>query len=462
MKKDIKLPALRRVDAATAKKIHELYPADWDMDAVFRQSYRKYQQQCGMADSEGMHDSQTGTTRQRKIRLHINRYVTAACLVLTAGIAGVIGYMRLSAAEPPAIMPGDSVASTTPLHEVLPDVTASDTEALMTDTLSGVTAGRHGTVTTTTVVQEGSDASQNDSTPSESDVHADDTGPAVQPTEVDAGTTVPKSSDTTAKNQHTTATTVGTTAKNTTVLPARTTAGTTTAPKSTTAPRTTSAPKSTTTARRTTSAPAMTATTAMTTRSTTRTGMATTQPDWSYTTAQTAAGAPVQTTEQAGCDPTVPVDPNPPSEGGIDPNNEEYGFYIYPYPDNPDQEYILGYHFEDPQYYYYPYFRVDAQGYASTVIYPNGNPDDRSFIENTETGGRAYVDFYSGDSFEAVFSHKNDRLSETQVNGTLAYYVRRENTVFLYWFDGRYLCALYTDPANFEDLMMIAEHMLTH
>ena len=42
MKRKHDLHVLRQADAATAQKIAEQYPANWDMEHVFRRSYQKY------------------------------------------------------------------------------------------------------------------------------------------------------------------------------------------------------------------------------------------------------------------------------------------------------------------------------------------------------------------------------------------------------------------------------------
>lgn len=445
MKKDIKLPSLRRVDAATAKKIQELYPADWDMDAVFRKSYQKYQQ-SGAAGSEGMYGSQTDTTRQKKIHLHINRYVTAACLLLTAGIAGFVGYMQLSVAEPPVILPDDPAATTAPLLEVLPDDTTADTDAEMTDTLSEADHGTHDTTETQTVQQAGSDAQHTASSPSETEAGAEETEQDAPPqTDDNAAVTTSKQSSTTSKNQHTTATTARTTS------PKITTAKTTTAPKSTT-----------TTGKRTTSPPMVTTTVDMTIPAGT-----TTAPNWAYTTNQTAAAEPVETTSatavEGGAVPPEGTDePSLPSTGEnpVDESNE-YGFSFHqsPYQNN---EYVISYRFEDTNHYYFPYFRVDLSGYDTTVIYPEDYGSSLSYVTNEETGARFYVDFFSGYEFSVTFSYTNSYCEEVYVGGEIAYLVTRDDVAELIWFDGRYVCTMYTAPENSGELIAIAEHMISH
>ena len=58
MKKREKIAALLRNHADTAKQITETYPADWDMDAVFRKSMQKYRQMQGNTEASGLPEQQ--------------------------------------------------------------------------------------------------------------------------------------------------------------------------------------------------------------------------------------------------------------------------------------------------------------------------------------------------------------------------------------------------------------------
>lgn len=121
MKVQKKLSALRNADAETAKKIASQYPPDWDMDAVFRKSYQKYQNLLG-------EDAPEEPVSKPVIRMHTSRLVTAACLLLTVGIAGVFGYIRHSMREPDTT-PEPTITATVPIEELRPDRTDSTAAA---------------------------------------------------------------------------------------------------------------------------------------------------------------------------------------------------------------------------------------------------------------------------------------------------------------------------------------------
>ena len=145
MKVQKKLSALRNADAETAKKIASQYPPDWDMDAVFRKSYEKYQNLLG-------EDVPEEPVSKPVIRMHTNRLVTAACLLLTVGIAGVFGYIHYSMREPD-VKPEPTVTATVPIEELRPDRTDSTAAAIVT-TITATDAAPQTSVTALTQTAE--------------------------------------------------------------------------------------------------------------------------------------------------------------------------------------------------------------------------------------------------------------------------------------------------------------------
>ena len=127
MKRNPDLHQLRNVDVKTAEKIAEQYPADWDMERVFRRSYRKYLSQLpeGTAENEGVQPDESDAMPAKKpIRMYVNRYATAACLVLTAGIAGIIGYGLISTSKQGMTFP----VQNSDQIEIVTETTAPHTE----------------------------------------------------------------------------------------------------------------------------------------------------------------------------------------------------------------------------------------------------------------------------------------------------------------------------------------------
>lgn len=122
-----KISALLHSDVQTADKITEMYPADWNMDAVFRKSYRKFREQAaGTGRIPTVSGPQSTVPQHRSIIFHANKWVTAACLILTAGIAGGVAWMQLAVSEPPRTVPPESAYTTAPIEEILPEHTESD------------------------------------------------------------------------------------------------------------------------------------------------------------------------------------------------------------------------------------------------------------------------------------------------------------------------------------------------
>jgi cytoskeletal protein RodZ len=141
MKRKHDLHVLRQADAATAQKIAEQYPADWDMEHVFRRSYQKYLAASPEKASEtagtaaDAPDFQAVYQPKKSIRMYTSRYATAACLVLTAGIAGLVGYGLLSASKQNLAQP----VQTSDDLAIVVETTASQTEITQANVIGTVT-----------------------------------------------------------------------------------------------------------------------------------------------------------------------------------------------------------------------------------------------------------------------------------------------------------------------------------
>ena len=141
MKRKHDLHVLRQADAATAKKIAEQYPADWDMEHVFRRSYQKYlaarpeqaAENAGIAANEP--DFEDTVQPKKPIRMYASRYATAACLVLTAGIAGLVGYGLLSASKQNLAQPVQTLDEL----EIIVETTAPQVETARATVIETVT-----------------------------------------------------------------------------------------------------------------------------------------------------------------------------------------------------------------------------------------------------------------------------------------------------------------------------------
>lgn len=465
-----KLSALRRADAETEKKIQELYPADWDMEKIFQKSYKKYQQQVhsDKVDAAGENGSQTGENRRRKIQIHINRYVTAACLILTAGIAGAVGYMQLSMQKPSVIMPPEPAETTFALHEVQPD--ASQTAPLLTspapeqsddyfvESRPAANTEPNKTTVTMTVSDRAGTEKQNTQSPSGTDAAvkpADGTEPpsASEVTVNAAKTTVPKTHTTAAPK--TTAKTKATTAKTTTAKTKTTTAKATTAPVKHTTAKATTAPVKHTTARPTTAAAKHT----------------TTRPSTAASPQQTMTSLPLQTAAQSpwNTEPTPvqtkPVGEPPENPGGElpstgekgEPNEHPAGFELTENPDSPDTEKILRYWFASDYKYPNPTFEVDSDEYT---VYAD-DPSDYHIIHNA-SGTVINAAFYSGETFQTVVDTIWGSVSEVRVQTRQSYFVWTPDYAALYWFDGTYLCEIRTDNQHISELYYISERLYTN
>ncbi|GEM_PF-3955396 len=414
MKDQDRMNPLRRVDDATAKQISEQYPADWDMDAVFRESMRKYRQmQSG--------DAEPFTAKpERSIHMHINRWVTAACLLLTAGIAGAVGYMQLSAAKPDVLSPESAdTAVTVVTEQTLP---ASEPVTTAAYTLSLSAAG-----TTAPASAE----------PSAQTVTVTAAAPSPSGTTA-AGETSAKPAQTDAAQQPA-ADTVTVAPKQTTAQPRR---QTTAAPKQTTAVRATELPATETQSIDETRPPHENA----------------------------EDPAPVMPAEPTGEDSP---DESERESAGTAPKGDAAA------DDAPESERTKGelriifddsrsttqffteYLFEDTTPYPMPEFSVALDGYTAVSESENGYKYMNKIT--APDGSEYYPYFSSGVSTWQIHSRASfPRYEETAVSGSRAYMLYGPKATELIWFDGRYVVSMHTNSGTAEELLKIAEALITH
>ena len=411
MKDQDRMNPLRRVDDATAKQISEQYPADWDMDAVFRESMRKYRQmQSG--------DPVPFTAKpERRIHMHINRWVTAACLLLTAGIAGAVGYMQLSAAKPDVLSPESADTAVTAVTEQ----TLPASEPVTTDayTLSLSAAG-----TTAPASAE----------PSAQTVTVTAAAPSPSGTTA-ARETSAKPAQTDAAQQPAADTVTGA-PKQTTAQPQR---QTTAAPKQTTAVRATELPATETQSIDETRPPHENA----------------------------ADPVPVMPAEPTGVDEPQQGDAVSAPEAGEQENassesERTKGELRIIFDDSRSTtQFFTEYLFEDTTPYPMPEFSVALDGYTAVSESKNGY----KFLNRITApdGSEYYPYFSSGVSTWQIHSRASfPRYEETAVSGSRAYMLYGPKATELIWFDGRYVVSMHTNSGTAEELMKIAEALITH
>lgn len=411
MKDQDRMNPLRRVDDATAKQISEQYPADWDMDAVFRESMRKYRQmQSG--------DAEPFTAKpERRIHMHINRWVTAACLLLTAGIAGAVGYMQLSAAKPDVLSPESADTAVTAVTEQTLPASEPVTTAAYTLSLSAV-----GTTAPASAEPSAQTVTVTAAAPSPS------------------GTTAAR--ETSAKPAHTDAAqqpaadTVTGAPKQTTAKPQR---QTTAAPKQTTAVRATELPATETQSIDETRPPHENA----------------------------ADPVPVMPAEPTGVDEPQQGDAVSAPEAGEQENassgsERTKGELRIIFDDSRSTtQFFTEYLFEDTTPYPMPEFSVALDGYTAVSESENGY----KFLNKITApdGSEYYPYFSSGVSTWQIHSRASfPRYEETAVRGSRAYMLYGPKATELIWFDGRYVVQMHTNSGTAEELLKIAEALITH
>lgn len=451
MERKKSLSALLRSDAQTAKNITEMYPADWNMDAVYQKAYRTYREQAARTAAAPTPTARQNMPLHQKMTLRANRWITAACLMLTVGIAGGVAWMQMSVSEPPRTPPNESSAVTVPIEEILPEHTSLPDAEQATQTVTAA----HSTAPA----------------PSETRTETQTALPSPSgPTSVQQASDVPQTSadvPTEAETQPQPTAPQQTTSRQTAVQPTTTqpTTSKQTATQMTTTRQSTAQP---TTTRLTTTRPT---TTRLTTTQETATAATTVR-----TTTRPADTAPPQTTipdaeyQPPNGNQTPPTDPDPsvtepPLSSGDAPSGDA------PSVNAPrltvtdfGSEFSVAYDFEDQTVYPQPDFTVDLEGYTVTI-----NRTDYSFsnlITNDETGVSAWGSFCTGARWQSPFKYSLYSYQETTVkqNGEAspAVLITGDTNCFLIWFDGRYLCELGIKTEYKDELFRIAEAMITH
>lgn len=396
------ISALLRSDAQTTKKITEMYPADWNMDAVFRRSCRKLRHQTSdteavpkPAAAEILHNTAASVKRP----IYASRWLTTACLMLTIGIAGGTAWMLLTAPKLPETVQISSTADVFFVEKTQPEQNAAD---------SGDAGSQH--AHTTAVLPD-----------TGTSVHTQTTGstPSESASAQTQRTDMPQNAETAAES----------------------------------AQRTTSAPPHAESTAKSTQR-----TTAVTTHNKT-TALPRTETEQPVRTTVTTSPAPPGTeevTESCG-------DPEEPPNAGNSAVPSR--LQLVDDPEISETEFYIWYEFEDQTMYSSPDFTVDLEGYSVTIIRPNEYTVSNSIV-NEETGVHAWAEFHTGMRaqllrFRSVYSYQ-----KTSVRGqdgfSSAYLLTGARQSELIWFDGRYLCSLRTDTAYADELFRIAEAMITH
>ena len=377
MKIQKKLSALRRADAKTDEKIAKLYPAEWQSDAVFRKSWKKYLSQAGLPDIP----ADTAEPRpliRRTDRFRDTHWAAAACLLVTVGLTGVLGWKLMHRAETPPVIVQNS---TVPLDEI-----------------------------------ESADSAATDET--------EPRNTALPPQTTESTPSDPEASGTAVSGAVTTAASEE--------VPAATSAAADTAQTTVQTTRHSAAESS-------------------------RTAVSSVQepPPQTELIVSTEAEPPAETEE-----PGEQQEPPAETTTGGSQQTHTPGFQLVDDPERP--EIHLFYYFADTT----PYdtkidFSVTLPDYSVTIERPS-EYSYRNTIENTQTGVKTYVTFHSGVSCDAPFRRDAAEFRETTCRGGIAYLVQRPTALVLYWFDGRYLCSMHTNNGTEEDLLAVAEAMVTH
>ena len=341
--------------------------------------------------------------------------MTAACLVLTAGIAGTVGWIQLHVPEPESVLTQDT-ATTAAIEEIKPEtVTVAAAEA---EPFRETADAAPKQTKTQTVQTQAAEPQQTAPTPSgaESDAEQQPVKATQAQTEAKGG-----KADT----------------------------------------------------RQTEAKPALTAATPQTQKASQQTKPVTeTKAAASYQGTEPepkegdAAVQPVEETQAPGSSVKPPF------------NGEASGYFAYEtYYGNgyrlelvenekyADKEYYIRFLRDDPTYYpETEQFSVALDGYECTTEHPTPS-STRNSIVNEATGFSATVQFH-GAYYSWRIVHSNITTTATTLNiggeTVPALYLTRDNSEELIWFDGMYFCTLYCKPGFYEEMRAVAEAMQTH
>lgn len=420
-----KLSSLRRADAGTDQVIAEHYPANWDMDAVFRKAYKKYQSKVPY-EPEALPKMEEKQEKPRIFNIPLQRFVAAACLVLAVGIAGTFGIMKLSMREPDTMSPDETAVTTETTKSTLrvhgPAVTTVKTTA------------DDNRYTRTVYVPKYTDSPVQTDTLTAPSPSGDETQISLTLTQnpaTDAAQTANAGGETTAPSGMTF--TSGTTMTTTMLIPSA---------------------RTTTTTTFTTQAAQLTVTTARTTATKAAT--------------RTARASVPAVTQTSRVQTTEPLE----EKGGNTENPPERPSGVVPVTDEPEggkntirvndrgNQFTVEFTFPDTGKDYAPtkprigtdHFHISEDGGGLYRI-----DDDWSHHSG-------YLRLYSGSGVQSVPFDKNEysRWEETSVNGETAYLVYGSHNSWLLWFDGAYFCALYTEQGFEYNLPWMAEALDTH
>ena len=424
-----KLSSLRRADAGTDQKIAKQYPANWNMDHVFRRAYRKYQEQMPVA-VPAARASQSERNIRHIFQMSVPRIVTAACLVLTVGICGTIGVLKLSMRKPDAI-PKESVttAATTAASTRKTEVTGENvTTAVTGGAISGIGKITQNAAASST---DPLSAELTASSPSDGDTQSTQT---VQPDVTTAQTDAESDDDPVTVFSYT-----GTTISTFTI---------------------TSLSKTTTTTTRTTAsqANAVTQRTTVTQKTTTTTQKPVTSQR------QGQAGGEIPGGDTGGGPPMAdnPVEdaPTQPATGGGSGDSKKPDLFSNDHYAN-DGSYSIGVRFPG-----------DGREYAPTrptvtVDHYHISDDGGGVyrIDDDWSHHSGFLKVYANNGGTQEIPFNRDEFpwyEEVSVNGGTGYMVHGKERVFLVWFDGEYLCSLYTDVGFEYNLYWMAEAIKTH
>jgi len=401
------LPELLHSDADTVRQITEELPADWDMEAVFRRSLRRYRQQSGK-DPDAPFPSDSTEAKRPFLTVHMNTWVTAACLAVTVGIAGTIAWMQFSAPQLPETRNDISQAVT----EIQPQATQTKPQ---TDTQpsDAVTEKQHSETEPKPLQSSAAQPAQTDSAPSEPDVtevQAQENEPEQTPP---AQTDKPQNAATTAPPAHT--------------------------QKDSEPQQTTAKPKTTDNSNHETESPAV--------DEPDQAGQADAPEDGN---SSGAAAAPAENQDKMIWDTAY---------------GDGYMFQVWAKPDLAEKEYYIMFIRDDQTCYPdVETFSVDLDGYNASVEHPREYAT-RNSITNEETGFEATVQFVGGyNNTRYVWTSYSWEPLQLFLDGqdVPAYHLYRENDDELIWFDGMYCCTMHTKRGFSDEMIAVAEALQTH
>ena len=403
------------------------------MEHVFRKAYRKYQEKMPVAVPAAP-SSQLQSRLPHIFQISVPRVVTAACLVLTVGICGTIGVMKLSMRRPEALSPETTTAAATTAATDNAKTDETVPNGAVQTTVTGTDVSESGNAAQTAAVssEQTDSAEQTASSPSDTELPGDSTDEPEE-TEADSG-----GAETVTMISYT-----GTTVSTFTITSLSKTTMTT--------PRTTVSQANVITQR---------------TTATQRTTTTTAKKQTTTTERHEQAGGEIPGGDTGGRPPMAdqpesPVDDQPsvPSTGGGGDSKKPDLFSNDHYAN--DGSYSIGVRFPGDGRQYAPSRpTVTADHYH---ISDDGGGVYRIDDDWSHHPGFLKVYANNGGTQEIPFNRNEfPWYEEVSVKGETGYMVHGNERVFLLWFDGEYLCSLYTDVGFEYNLYWMAEAIKTH